>query len=646
MRGGGLLSNLTLNKAVQANSDFLTDLQEKLPEFFTNSGSFDIEKFKANLKENDIDELTSGYQLKFIGKNYARKQVGELPTTLIVPDDEHNKKLENANSNNLFFTGDNLEVLRHLRANYQNSIDFIYIDPPYNTGSDGFVYSDKFEYSDEKLVDLFGLSDDELRRLKSILGKSSHSAWLAFMYPRLKLAQKLLKKSGVIFVSIDDNEQANLKLLMDEIFGEDSFVSEIVINKASEIADENTIQKHEYILVYSKRPAYFMVDGIPKYSVSRGTVGNENQTMPEIEFPAGIKAYNIEDGVYEETRKVLGSKENIENLSPIIIRDGSLAEPVILKAKWRSSNDMRRFFANNMQPTKAKINGVIEEIYFENDKFNPQIKKATYEKIPDLILDNKRGSKWLENYGLGNFFDNPKSVQTIKKLIQIVTSKKDARILDFFAGSATTADAVMQLNAEDGGSRYYLMVQLPEPIEESKTAFKAGYKTIDEISRVRIAKAADKIREANPLLAEQMDLGFKHYRVEPININTIDKMEFFDPNTLVAEDILSHIQGGVDTLLVTWMVSDGYQFNEPIEKISFGNSHGYYLNNSLLYILENSWNSESNKELLNMIGKTKIYINTIIVSEYALSFGAMSELKANIKILKDKDFNIKVEVRG
>src|SRR5699024_6974066 len=215
--------------------------------------TFDNEKFQEALKDNNINELSSGYRLDFIGKNYAKKQAGERPTTVIVPDNEHNQKEENRNSKNLFFTGDNLEVLRHLQQNYANSIDFIYIDPPYNTGSDGFVYPDKFDYSDDQLMDMFALSEDELKRLKSIQGNSTHSSWLTFMYPRLALSKKILNDSGVIFVSIDENEQANLKILMDEIFGESSFVAKFDWRKKTGANDAKDVAViTETILLYAK----------------------------------------------------------------------------------------------------------------------------------------------------------------------------------------------------------------------------------------------------------------------------------------------------------------------------------------------------------------------------------------------------------
>lgn len=219
------------NETVQPNTAFLNELKDKLPEFTTKDGFFDLGKFKNALKKKNINELNEGYQLNFIGKDYARRQAGEMPTTVIVPDERQNRG-DGIYSQNLFFTGDNLEVLRHLQNNYQNKIDLIYIDPPYNTGQDDFAYPDNFEYTDDQLEDMFGLDDDQLARLKSIQGKSSHSAWLTFMYPRLQLAKYLLKRNGVIFISIDDNEDGNLKEICDEIFGENNFLAQVIWERA------------------------------------------------------------------------------------------------------------------------------------------------------------------------------------------------------------------------------------------------------------------------------------------------------------------------------------------------------------------------------------------------------------------------------
>lgn len=244
------------NQQVKSNTAFLNELKNKLPEFFTKGGSFDLDKFKDQLRENNVNELSEGYQLDFIGKDYARRQAGEMPSTVIVPDEKQNQG-EGKDSNNLFFTGDNLEVLRHLQNNYQNKIDVIYIDPPYNTGSDGFVYPDSFEYSDDKLKDMFGLDDDQVERLKSIQGKSSHASWLTFMYPRLALAKKLLSIHGTIFISIDDNEDYNLQNMADELFGEGNFIAKIVVASNSSKNNSNYVSvTHEYVLAYAKDKNY------------------------------------------------------------------------------------------------------------------------------------------------------------------------------------------------------------------------------------------------------------------------------------------------------------------------------------------------------------------------------------------------------
>lgn len=255
--------NEKYNETVRPNTAFLDELKEKLPEFFTKEGSFDLDKFKNQLKDKNINELSEGYQLDFIGKDYARRQAGEMPTTVIVPDEKQNKG-EGKDSNNLFFTGDNLEVLRHLQNNYQNKIDVIYIDPPYNTGSDGFVYPDSFEYSDDRLKDMFGLDDDQVDRLKSIQGKSSHSAWLTFMYPRLVLAKKLLSNKGVIFISIDENEHANLVEISNSIFGESNYIG--CISRATGTTtgqDANKLGSSlDYVICFAKSNAFSM-GGLP-----------------------------------------------------------------------------------------------------------------------------------------------------------------------------------------------------------------------------------------------------------------------------------------------------------------------------------------------------------------------------------------------
>jgi adenine-specific DNA-methyltransferase len=424
--------------------DNIKKLKEIFPDVFTED-KIDFEKLRENLGEF-VEESDEKYQFTWFGKKKAN-QLALTPTKATLrPDKESSKNWDS--TKNIYIEGDNLEVLKVLQKAYYKKIKMIYIDPPYNTGKD-FIYKDSYQDNLKNYLAMTGQIDEEGNSLTTNIEKSGrkHSNWLNMMYPRLKLARNLLRDDGVIFVSIDDNEVANLRKIMDEIFGEENLLLIQVINRPSEIASNYTISKHEYILIYAKNIDFLNLNFLEKYTISRGTVGNINQTMPIIEFPAGLRCIGIEDGIYKETRKKKNSLENIENLNTIVVENGLLKYSIKLKARWRSSNDMRNFFNNNCKLTKAKISGYIEEIYFKDNTFNPQIKKLTYEKIPSLFLKNKMGSKDLKKLHMEKFFEHPKSVNLFKEFLKL-TFETDL-ILDFFSGSATTAHAVMELNAED-----------------------------------------------------------------------------------------------------------------------------------------------------------------------------------------------------
>ena len=370
--------------------------------------------------------------------------------------DDGRDGVHTVSTDNKIIHGDNLEALKALLPEYEGRIKCIYIDPPYNTGNENWVYNDN-------------VNSPRIRKwLGQVVGKEAedltrHDKWLCMMYPRLKLLHKLLSDDGAIFISIDDNEQANLKLICDEIFGERNLLLSIVVNRTSEIATAYTIQKHEYCLCYTKDIEKINICGNGKYTISRGTVGNENQTMPQITFPKGLKCYGVPDGTYNDTRKIEGSNENIETFTQIIVKDGVLQNDIVLKARWRSSNDMRNFFANECRLTKAKINGYIEEIYFNSDRFNPQIKKLTTEKLSSIYDENKRGSDVLKQLDILGF-DYPKYPGFIENLIKLFTTSSSI-ILDSFAGSGTTAHAVLNLNKQDGGNRKFILVEMEDYAE-------------------------------------------------------------------------------------------------------------------------------------------------------------------------------------
>ncbi|MFW3578363.1 DNA methyltransferase [Vagococcus fluvialis] len=658
--------NQQFNESIKSNSAFLAELRQKMPEFFTagkydeegneiESSTFDIDKFQQALKENDIEELSSGYRLDFIGKNYAKKQAGERPTTVIVPDNDHNQKEENKNSKNLFFTGDNLEVLRHLQQNYANSVDFIYIDPPYNTGSDGFVYPDKFEYSDDQLKDMFALNEDELKRLKSIQGKATHSAWLTFMYPRLYLAKKVLKDTGVIFVSIDDNEQANLKLLMDEVFGEGGFTVQFIWSKTSTppALSNKARSTTEYVITYEKKTDSKKYFGS---LLDNGTVSllNGSNVAKEIIIPAKSAKFGFVQNGKIEAKEF----DRVNLLDEITVKDGI------------NQNEFR-IFAQVRWTQKKLYEEVQNGTYFTFNtiNMNPRFQRtqSTNFKTPNTALykeidvdTNESAVRYLSELGLEQVFDYPKPPSLIKYLINMITyNKSTAIILDFFAGSSTTADAVMQLNAEDGGNRQYIMCTLPEPTytvnsdgtevptKGGEIAYKAGYKSIDEISRERIIRAANKIKVENPSLAETQDFGFKHYRVVTPNQDTLDKIDYDDQLQIdLFDDMIGAFSGeklgvagnadGLDTILQTYLAKDNYKFDVPLRMIDFAGIQLPYVNSQRIYLIAKNWQAENTKALVNAIGKNELTVQTIVVYGYTLEMESLRELEIALNQLENK----------
>ncbi|WP_087118380.1 site-specific DNA-methyltransferase [Ligilactobacillus salivarius] len=635
--------NEKFNMQVKPNSAFLDELKAKLPEFFDCEGNFDLDKFKGQLEEHNINELKDGYQLNFIGKDYARRQAGERPSTVIVPDQEQNN-VEGKDSKNLFFTGDNLEVLRHLQNNYAGKIDVIYIDPPYNTGNDDFVYPDTFEYSDEKIKEMFGIDDEQIKRLKSIQGKSSHSSWLTFMYPRLMLAKKLLSNNGIIFISLDDNEQANLRNLLNFLMGENNFIASMIVKRKSGPNNVGIIPSiHDYLLVYARDILQLGEDiGLPLKRKGYSNPDNDPRgpwtTMPlsanhvgphfKITNPKNGKTYLPSAGRYW----VFNEKE-VEKR----IKDGR----IIFGKSGETAPVQKVFLSDRIAAGKKQKIGTI----IENEGIN------------------NRGTKELEEL-LGNskVFDTPKPSSLIKFILKIINNK-NAIVLDFFAGSSTTADAVMQLNAEDGGNRKFIMVQLPEktytvnsdgkevPTKGGKAAYEAGFKSIDEISRERIRRAVAKIKADNDLtLPKDFDGSFKHYRVVNPTKQTLEDIEDFDPDntTLFTDMVDSFSSKGLDvagdatgeqTILTTWLAKDGYSFDTDIKKIDFDGYEASLVEDSRLYIINNGWSSENTKALLNKIGTHQITVQTIVLFGYSFNIADLRELEIGLKQL-DGNINL------
>ncbi|GHU86491.1 type III restriction endonuclease StyLTI [Bacteroidia bacterium] len=621
-------------------------------------------KFNATyeIDQKDPDEIRDGYQLRFIGKDYAKLQAGLKTETVLVPDTAHNNAPENRDSQNVFIAGDNLDALKHLENAYTGKVDVIYIDPPYNTGSDGFVYGDNFKFTDEQLKEKLGLTDTEVTRVRALTGKSSHSAWLTFMYPRLVIAKRLLADTGVIFVSIDDNEQANLKLLMDEVFG-GNYIG-VFLWKKNKSGNQNancmSIQ-HEYIVSYTK--------------------GNNVPNWKTPYSEEDLKDYKEKDenGVFywkpvkHSTRgkdiclTINGEKMLIEKS---VYNETTLLEMI--------ENGEAEFLLNSKKEKqlykKQRLgNGMLPYSFLDPNKF-PMTENGVMELA--TLFDNVA------------LFDNPKPTYLIKYFISII-SNKSALIIDFFAGSGTTADAVMQLNKEDGGNRHYILCTLDEPCNPASEAAKAGYITIDEISRERIRRAAerlnldfDKINKNKKDLKEQGSseqnlenpenlskisvqvYGFKSFYLKTPTIVTLDKIDEFVPGEkLLDDDMLTPFSAqelqlentaketdrnkasGTETLLATWLIDDGFDFDTKVKTLTFGDGDKTataYHTGQRLYILDENWDTPATKSLLNKIGKNELHLQTIIVYAYSLRFEVLTELKTNLKTNLDEDHKVEI----
>lgn len=640
------------NQQVKSNTAFLNKLKNKLPEFFTKDGSFDLDKFKDQLREKNVNELSEGYQLDFIGKDYARRQAGEVSNTVIVPDENQNQG-EGKNSKNLFFTGDNLEVLRHLQNTYQNKIDVIYIDPPYNTGQDDFAYPDSFEYSDDQLQDMFGLDADQLARLKSIQGKSSHSAWLTFMYPRLQLAKHLLKRTGVIFISIDDNEDGNLKEICDEIFGETNFLAQIVWERAYAPINlkKNFSPSHDYMLVYGRDANVIETNGIPRSSETDDRYQNPD---------------NDPRGPWSSSDISVGPAIQA-NIYPVTTPSGRVVEPPAGRS-WRlSQNAFRERLADNRIWFGSDGNGVPRIKRFKSELHKTGITPMTVWHYKDVGHSQEATQQLQELMGGKKYFAYPKPVKLIQRAIQLY-SNQNSIIMDFFAGSATTANAVMQQNIEDQGNRRFIMVQLPEktyqidketnkpildkngnrkPTKGGRAAFEDGYMTIDEISRERIRRAAKKIKKDNEsTIPEDFDSSFKHYRVVNPSKQTLEDIDDFDPNntnlfTNMVEGFSSNslnVAGdasGEQTILATWLAKDSYPFDAEVEDKQFGNYHARLVDDRL-YLINEGWSSDQTKELLNQLGKNELHLQSIVLFGYSFNIAELRELENGLKQLDSK----------
>lgn len=625
------------NENIKPNTKLLNLLKENFPDYFDKDNNFMIDKFKNALKSDEINITKEGYELNFLGKSYARFQTSTETETIISPITNHNNEDENKNSENLYIIGDNLDALKHLLKSYSRKVKCIYIDPPYNTGSDGFVYPDNFKFDSATLSNKMGIDEEESERIIDMRGKSTHSAWLTFMYPRLVLARELLSDDGVIFISIDDNEQANLKLICDEIFGEENFISNIIWRKKTGASDAKEISSiTESIITYTK---------LKLDNSSTSTFSKNINSFDKSRYNLKDNHIELRGPYYLDTLDRGGLQYSDSMNFSIPAPDGTQLFPNGRTSfendgwTWKWSKEKVAWGLKNdyitIEKSKQKKNGwsVRYKNYLLCDNEGNYINRAAPHKNLITSVLNTDATQELKLLLESKVFETPKPTELIKELLSYVND--NSLTLDFFSGSATTAHAVMKLNAEDGGNRKYILVQLPEEIEESKPAFKAGYKTIDEIGRERIKRAAQKIKEETNA---DIDYGFKVVKLENVQENTLDRLESFDPNVLVSDDYVNDFSNedssGLETILTTWLNQDGYGLHAKWEDFKLVNYIAHRYSNSL-YIINEGIESSDISRLIEMIENNELNISRIVIYTYSLPFTIINELKTNIKNLRN-----------
>lgn len=667
------------NETVSPNGREMSILKENFPSCFKSDGSFDIERFREFLSDK-VAVTHEGHELKFLGKNYARLLAAEETTTVILPDVEHNSRPENANSENIYISADNLDALKHLLKSYAGRVNCIYIDPPYNTGTDGFVYKDNFFFTAEELSVRLSIDLEQAERILDLTkrGSASHSAWLMFMYPRLMLARDLLHKDGAIFISIDDNEQANLKILCDEVFGENNCIANIIIQSNKRGQTYKQLSKtHEYLLVYVRSDsailnelskgagAFDKKDNISEFEERE--LRNRNPKFGRFNRPNLFYPIYANPNLTDECGYCPVSLERTDEFSVEILPYNSEGE----ESCWRWGT--KKFTAHN-DPTSSMDSDVVAKLkttgeygcYEKYRKGTFKAKTIWYEDhlVGDIADEDddiweetgvitEQGSKELGKYGMGDAFDFPKPTYLIKKVMTI-GGDSESLFMDFFSGSGTSTEAVMSLNASDGGHRRIIAVQIPEDLDAK---YEIAAKTdkpkikmvidfldsvsrphkLDEVGQERLIRAAKQIKDNYP--DTTADLGFKHYTLYEPSTETLDKLESFSPDQMFS-NLLDEF--GVPTVLTTWLVRDGYGFTAKYETLDFAGYEAYSCGKHL-YLINEGLSDEAITAICEKLESDATFNpENIVLFGYSFTWGMRDTLQINVKRLKDTEKNLRV----
>lgn len=615
----------------------LNKLKQLFPEVFTEGTKIDWEKLKLTLGEA-VDTVKERYGMNWPGKADCFKTIQQPSIATLIPDREESVNFDS--TENLFIEGDNLEVLKLLQKSYIGKIKMIYIDPPYNTGNE-FIYPDNYSESLDTYLEYTGQIDSEGRKFSTNADTDGrfHSKWMSMMYPRLFLAKNLLRKDGMIFISIDDNEYHNLRFLCNEVFGEENFVDNIIWKKryGGGAKEKFLVSLHEYIIVYAKNKGDLNPIFIPNSLESIQRYYTKKDANFDIRGP--YRTHPL------EATKSMGDRKNLT--FSITAPDGTQVLP---KRQWLWSKERASIalINNELEFLKDKDGGwsVHTKQYLYDEEGKQRESKAF--SIIDDVYTQHGTNEVLDILGNAQIFSFPKPTELIKKLINIGSETKDEIILDLFSGSCSSAHATIDQNQQDGGVRKFICVQLPEPVEEGSEAFKAGYKTIADIGKERIRRVIKKLNEEQnqkeqeeqntPNIFEQdaeskqpkQDLGFKVFKLQKSNFN-LWNADIEKTTDAIQEQLALHVKhilpkAEQESILYELLLKSGFSLTTRIEKIELNGKQVFSIEDGdLLICLE----KELTHELIKAMAERKP-IRVICLDE---GFQNNDQLKANAVLI-------------
>jgi len=634
-------------KSLDIKQDIIDKIKIIIPNILTEDDKVDVEKLKLTLGE-DVNIENERYVLNWAGKAEAFKVLQQSTTATLKPIKEESINFDT--TENVFIEGENLEVLKVLQKAYYGKIKVIVIDPPYNTGNDSFIYPDSFKESREEYQKRIGEKDEEGFLMKEgFFRKNSkesghyHSNWLSMIYPRLFLAKNLLSDDGVIFVHIDDNEVHNLRLIMNEIFGEENFICQIInrSNPRGSQASKFFAMEHEYILVYCKNNFVFELGGYEKTDEEKeeyNLIDENGKSYRLLGLRQRGGAWKREHRrkmfypiyVNPENGSVSLEKSEIFNIEVIPKR------PTGEESRWTWSKEL--LLKNNYFIVGKKINRSNSEVevwdIFRKDyleKENGLTLKKPRSIWDEKEVNNQNGRAMVKELFDGvDLFDFPKSTFLPNKIIDSLNDD-DFIILDFFAGSGTTAQAVLELNEKDGGNRKFILVQLPELCDNESEAFKAGYKNIAEISKERIRRVIQKIEKEKTEKPElfkkgKLDLGFKVFKLSSSNFKIWRGSEITEENLESQLDAFTNpIKEGseMENMLYELILKSGYLLTDKME----AKGKFYSINDGELIIALEEMTQKLIDKIISAKPKKVITLDKLFTSNDQLKTNTVLQMK-------------------